>query len=84
MLYARPTSLVSLQFVRSDEEKTLVAQLYRTVQVPPLDVKDSFLEISPEGSFILDHILVSFIFIEKESRDRDKSPRHSPEPGRSS
>lgn len=70
----------SPKLVKSDQGQTFVAQLHRTVQLPPPDIKDSFLEVSSEGAFILDHILVSFIFIEKEFRDRDKSPRRSPEP----
>ena len=73
------------QLVKSDQEQTFVAQFHRSAQLPPADIKDSFLEVSPEGAFILDHILVSFIFIEKELRERDKSPRRSPDPlGKSS
>lgn len=79
-LYAVLTPLVSSQLVKSDHEQTLVAQLHRSVQPPPPDLKDAFLEIVPEGNIILDHILVSFIFIEKGLRDRDKSPRRSPDP----
>ena len=66
--------------MESGREETVIAQLHRPVQSPPLDVKDAFLEVAPDGSMILDYVLVSFIFIEKESRDRDKSPRRSPDP----
>lgn len=68
------------QLVKSDHEQTFIAQFHRAAQLPPPDVKDSVLEVSPEGAYILDHVLVSFIFLEKEFRDRDKSPRRSPEP----
>ncbi|KAF9784344.1 hypothetical protein BJ322DRAFT_843293 [Thelephora terrestris] len=70
----------SPKLVKSDQEQTFVAQFHRTCQLLPPDVKDSVLEVSPEGAFILDHILVSFIFVEKEFRSRDKSPGRSPEP----
>ena len=69
-----------LQLVGSDQEQTVIAQLHRKLQPPPPDLEGAFLEITPEGSYILDHILVSFIFIEKEIRDRDRSPRRSPDP----
>ena len=74
------SSLWSPQLVRSDREQTVIAQLHRNVQPPPPDLEDAFLEIAPEGSYIFDHILVSFIFVEKEIQNRDKSPRRSPDP----
>ncbi|KAF9653257.1 hypothetical protein BDM02DRAFT_3107825 [Thelephora ganbajun] len=69
----------SPKLVKSDQEQTFIAQLHRTTQ-PSQDIKDAFLEVTPEGCIILDHILVSFIFVEKEFRDREKSQRHSPVP----
>ena len=74
----RTELLVSSQLVKSDQKQTLIAQLHRDVQPPPPDLKGAFLEVAPEGNTILDHVLVSFIFIEKELRDRDRSPRRSP------
>ena len=80
VLRSRLTSLVLLQLVKLDQEETLIAQLHRPTQLPPLDIKDAFLEVAPDANMILDHVLVSFIIIEKEFRDRDKSPRRSPDP----
>jgi hypothetical protein len=77
---ARLISLVFPQLVKLDQEETLIAQLHRPTQPPPLDIKDAFLEVAPDANMILDHVLVSFIIIEKEFRDRDKSPRRSPSP----
>ena len=68
------------QLVRWDQEHAVIAQLHRAVPLPPPDIKDAFLEVAPEGSVILDYVLVSLIFIEKEFQDRDKSPRRSPDP----
>ena len=74
------TPLFFSQLVKWNREQTVIAQLHRTAHFPPPDLKGAFLEVAPEGNIIFDHILVSFIFIEKELRDRDKSPRRSPSP----
>lgn len=76
----RTEPFVLPQLVKSNQKQTLIAQLHRNVQPPPPDLKGAFLEVAPEGRAILDHVLVSFIFIEKELRDRDRSPRRSPDP----
>ena len=81
-----PNSLVSpplnqAKLVTSDEKKVAIAQFHRPHYF--INKQKARLEIQPAVMDMLDHIIVTFVFVEQTRREREaaaKSQNFDPEP----
>ena len=58
------------QPVTLDENKTVIAQFHRALHFPKK--QRARLEVQPEGMNMLDYIILTFVFVEDEHREREK------------
>ena len=63
----------TFQLVTTDENKTVIAQFHRALHFPKK--QRARLEVQPEGMNMLDYIVLTFVFVEDERREREKRAR---------
>jgi len=58
------------KLILDDGSETVVAQFHRQNHI--FNKRRAYLEITPKGMEILDHIVLTFVFVEKKRRDRER------------
>lgn len=59
------------KLVTMDEKKTVIAKFHRAHHFTKK--QKARLEVQPEGMAMLDHIVLSFVYVEHKRREREKS-----------
>ena len=61
-----------MKLVTTDEEKTVIAEFR-----PPQKKQKAQLKVHPAGMSMLDSIVLTFVFVEKNRRERETATRSS-------
>jgi hypothetical protein len=73
-----PSSVLALnhgmKLVTVDEKKTVIAEFHRAHHIRKK--QKARLEIQPEGMKMLDHIILTFVFVEDKRRQREARATH--------
>jgi len=68
------TGLSSPKLLLDDGSKTVIAKFHRKNKV--FNKRKAYLEITPRGMEILDDIILTFILVEKQRRDKERRSRY--------